>query len=278
MQLSVPLYSLTSRCPLLSVLGNLEFSTRIPIPLQRRPDDILYVAQPGDNLMKLAFKFYGDIRLWWVLYDANADQILGHPLDSLTGKQVPGPNMLSTATTEISVPGASMPWSQDGGLNAGFAINNNGTPPISVPVSPGDVLHITATGIVQYFNIFVLQEPPAGGAPTGDAESGGTFYPTHYMPGTSLGVAGLCGCFANDVGTVIKTLPIGADSTWVVPAGATQLLMGINDDFFADNSLQFDVTIAIDSVTPTFRYTPALTLRIPSRQAVEAELLDGPNV
>lgn len=85
MQLNIPAACLTSRCPVLSVNGTLEYSTRVPLPQQSRPDDTFYVTQPGDKLPKLAYKFYQDVRLWWVIYDANADQILGHPLDMPPG-------------------------------------------------------------------------------------------------------------------------------------------------------------------------------------------------
>lgn len=85
MQLNIPVYGLNSRCPLLSIGGNLEFSIRVPFPQQSRADDMFYVTQPGDRLTKLAFQFYNDVRLWWVIYDLNADLILGHPLDMPLG-------------------------------------------------------------------------------------------------------------------------------------------------------------------------------------------------
>ncbi len=81
MQLNIPVASLTSRCPLLSVLGNLEFSTRVPMPEVSRPSDTFYVTQYGDSLPKLSFRFYNDVRLWWILYDANAQGLMSHPLD-----------------------------------------------------------------------------------------------------------------------------------------------------------------------------------------------------
>jgi nucleoid-associated protein YgaU len=81
MALNIPVYQLNSRSPLLSVQGTLEFSVRVPWAQQSRPDDTFYVTQPGDTLSVMAFQFYGDVRLWWVLYDTNADQIQGHPLD-----------------------------------------------------------------------------------------------------------------------------------------------------------------------------------------------------
>jgi nucleoid-associated protein YgaU len=79
--LNIPVYQLNSRCPLLSIQGNLEFSTRVPWAQQSRPDDTFYVTQLGDTLPRLAYQLYNDVRLWWILYDTNADLLMGHPLD-----------------------------------------------------------------------------------------------------------------------------------------------------------------------------------------------------
>lgn len=271
-QISVPLYSLTSRCPLLSVKGNLEFSMRIPIPQQRRPDDTFYVAQPGDDFMKLAFQFYGDVRLWWVIYDANADQILGHPLEALTGHTEPGPNLVTESSVlGLFVGGQAVPWLNAGGLNPAYEIAPPGTPPVSVPVSAGQEIQISATGLVQY-GVLGFTGPNGAGGPTGDG------FAMMYVPGNPLGVAGLCGSFTDNDGNVIKPIAIGASAVLVVPVGATQLLLGINQDFYGFDRGSFTVNMTIKTTTPTTIQTAALTLRIPSRQAVEAELLDGPNV
>lgn len=80
-KLNIPIYALNSRCPLLSVAGKLEFSTRVPLEEKERQGDVTYMTTPGDKLPLLAYKFYGDVRLWWVLYDCNASKLLGHPLE-----------------------------------------------------------------------------------------------------------------------------------------------------------------------------------------------------
>lgn len=84
-QLNISVYALTSRSPLLSIAGALEFSLRVPLAPQSRPDDILYVTKPGDRLTVLAFTYYNDVRLWWVIYDNNASQLTGHPLNMPVG-------------------------------------------------------------------------------------------------------------------------------------------------------------------------------------------------
>jgi RHS repeat-associated protein len=52
----------------------------------------------------------------------------------------------------------------------------------------------------------------------------------------SLGISGLCGAFTDASGTVIEPIPIGATaSSFVVPAGASQLQLGIDDNVLSDN-------------------------------------------
>jgi RHS repeat-associated protein len=52
----------------------------------------------------------------------------------------------------------------------------------------------------------------------------------------ALGQGGLVGAFTDNTGAVIEPLAIGAASReFIVPAGATQLQLGINDTYFPDN-------------------------------------------
>jgi nucleoid-associated protein YgaU len=105
MQLNIPVYCLTSRCPLLSVYGNLEFSTRVPFAQQARSDDTFYVTQAKDRLTILAFRFYADVRLWWVLYDVNASLLMGHPLDLPVGITLRIPSQQAVETELLNVSG-----------------------------------------------------------------------------------------------------------------------------------------------------------------------------
>lgn len=84
--LNVSVYALNSRSPLLQMDENtFEWSTRVPLEEKTRPDDTLYVTKPNDSLPALAFKYYSDVRLWWVIYDTNASLIQGNPLDLPSG-------------------------------------------------------------------------------------------------------------------------------------------------------------------------------------------------
>jgi len=54
------------------------------------PAAITYVVKPGDTLYSLAGRFYGDSKLWRLIYDANRDRI-------------PSPQLMK-AGTELRIP------------------------------------------------------------------------------------------------------------------------------------------------------------------------------
>jgi RHS repeat-associated protein len=52
----------------------------------------------------------------------------------------------------------------------------------------------------------------------------------------ALGLGGLIGAFTDNIGAVIEPIAIGASpGSYVVPVGATQLQLGINDSYYSDN-------------------------------------------
>ena len=66
--------------------GSLEWGARTPKILPESPEDKFYTTREGDRLPLLAWKYYGNFRLWWVLYDNNLDTLTGHPMDVPAGK------------------------------------------------------------------------------------------------------------------------------------------------------------------------------------------------
>lgn len=78
--INVPVHALTTRCPLIMIDNVPEWSIRVPLSAQERPGDYLYVTQPSDTLTKLAFRFYGDVKLWWVIWDNNCAVLTHHPM------------------------------------------------------------------------------------------------------------------------------------------------------------------------------------------------------
>lgn len=56
----------------LITLDGVEVWDLLDLPaLPIRPDDETYVVQTGDRIDKIAFRFYGDPVLWWVIAVAN---------------------------------------------------------------------------------------------------------------------------------------------------------------------------------------------------------------
>src|SRR5262249_8699496 len=61
----------------------------------------------------------------------------------------------------------------------------------------------------------------------------------------------LVGTFANNGVIVGQPFPIGGSSTTLtIPAGANQLLLGINDNYFSDNSGGLSVSVSDGSTGP----------------------------
>ena len=59
----------------LRTLG-VEFYQTVTYPLaSRNPNDIFIITEFGDRLDSLAYKFYSDSSLYWVIYNANPNVI-----------------------------------------------------------------------------------------------------------------------------------------------------------------------------------------------------------
>jgi hypothetical protein len=79
----------------------------------------------------------------------------------------------------------------------------------------------------------------------------------------------LIGAFTDSAGNVKGVVGIGTGGTFTVPAGATQLQLGTNDNIYADNSGAFAVSVVplIASANPAFTelasstFLPGATLR-----------------
>jgi len=85
--------------------------------------------------------------------------------------------------------------------------------------------------------------------------SSGSAASVTLRPEPALGVGGLIGAFTDSNGSVIEPVAIGsAATTLIVPAGAVQLQLGIDDDYFEDNGgagFQVNVNGTTMTVPPT---------------------------
>ena len=57
--------------------NDLEWGTSVPLSTSVKPGDVYYTTKDQDKLPLLAYIHYGDVRLWWVIYEFNLKAI-GH--------------------------------------------------------------------------------------------------------------------------------------------------------------------------------------------------------
>jgi concanavalin A-like lectin/glucanase superfamily protein len=164
----------------------------------------------------------------------------------------------------VTIPSTAGPWSTD--LNPGFDYSGQDyTPPIAIDSSSGITLTPGSTVTVTYLNGLV--QAGVGYAPNdGNGEPGnvtnyynGVYspFPAFFMnPGPDVLSMELVGTFANNGVIVGKPFPIGnGPTTLTVPAGANQLLLGINDGHFSDNTGFFNVAVSGSSSSMTVSVT-----------------------
>ena len=155
-----------------------------------------------------------------------------------------------------SVDGLAMPWVWiDGGLNDSFqyGILDGLSPTV---VDAGDGIAVVAGNTIDVVYLTGLTSA-FGGVPYSDAVgdtaydasnnlgSTGTFFPSLYLSPYPIYLNALVGTFANVTGTIVGTpFHIGLGGSFLVPVGATQLQLGLNDDLFADNTGSFRICVS----------------------------------
>lgn len=168
----------------------------------------------------------------------------------------------SGSTVDYTVAGTSMPWEwASGGLNSAFHFGlQDGTAPTVVA---SDKFNFVAgdTLTVQYLSGGVNSGAARQTSPA-DANgvtyfpennglgSTGTGLPSDYMSPYPINLVELVGTFANSGGAIIGTpFALGdGPTTLTIPSGATELLLGVNDDKFFDNSGSFEVSVSGQSI------------------------------
>jgi hypothetical protein len=162
-----------------------------------------------------------------------------------------------SASTLVTVDANSGPWlSQHNGINASdfFGTGDEANPTIisslgGAQIVSGDAISIT------YEN---GTASPGQGWPFTDAagmtiaennfhDGNGNVWPSFYMPLSDYPVyeMQLVGTFADASGDIVGTpFPVGLLATETVPAGASQLQLGVNDSLYADNAGSFVVQVS----------------------------------
>jgi hypothetical protein len=69
--------------------GRVVYRSRIYPNIPKRDDDIYIVTQGGDRLDTLAFTFYGDSSLWWLIATANNIHDSGFAVEPGTTLRLP---------------------------------------------------------------------------------------------------------------------------------------------------------------------------------------------
>ena len=52
-------------------MGSDFYETQLLPDIERRPEDIIITTETGQRLDRLAFEYYDDAKLWWVIAAAN---------------------------------------------------------------------------------------------------------------------------------------------------------------------------------------------------------------
>jgi hypothetical protein len=162
--------------------------------------------------------------------------------------------MAATIPYVVVVDSKVKPWVFTGGLNTSFPFGDgSGTAPIVVfsNLVAGNYIGVTTVGGLVDCGTG-LGPFDANGAPsfiTGDTIDHGVYYPSHYfVNGKTLGLGGLCGAFTDSTGQVIQAVQIGTtQSGLLVPVGATQFQVGIDDNIFGDNTGSFSLNITAEN-------------------------------
>jgi hypothetical protein len=180
-------------------------------------------------------------------------------LTTFSGFAFVRPAQAAAITTAVTVNGPDMPWTWvNGGLNTSdqFGINDGAGPVVisaanGFAFNSGDILTlIYLRGLVSVGSSFPSTDAKGD---TADAVNNGTGstgqrFPSFYMnPATyPINLGELVGTFADGSGVIVGTpfaIGDGPDSV-TIPAGATRLQLGVNDDRFADNVGSWDIQVS----------------------------------
>lgn len=181
-----------------------------------------------------------------------------------------------TESTTVTVNANQGPWEQSLNPKFNYGDGDNAGPTVvsassGISFTPGGTLTVAyASGQVNVY--------PEGGFPATDANgySGDATnqqviatcgsYPSYFMSSSSYPVyaSELVGTFANN-GTIVGTpFPVGdGPATFVIPEGANQLLLGVNDDCYDDNTGSWTIGVSyaplvVFSVSNGASYQPGI--------------------
>jgi uncharacterized protein (TIGR03437 family) len=163
--------------------------------------------------------------------------------------------VITGPSTTVTINSDQGPWQQSLNPNFNYGSDDNQAP-VVVSASSGIPFTVGGTLTIAYVSGQVDVLP--GQIPATDASGDSADptnntviaiygnYPSYFMNHSSYPVfaSELVGTFANN-GVIVGTpFPIGdGPSTFVIPAGANQLLLGVDDNLYSDNSGSWDIKV-----------------------------------
>ena len=175
-------------------------------------------------------------------------------------------NVHIAQAVDVVVTGNTTPWDQTVNPSFTFGAGIPEAPAIvtntGLPFASGDILlvHALSGGVSAGPPAFPTvdangaiitpgTDPTAYAGPENDsAGSSGNGFPSKYMGPypPDINLMELVGTFADSSGKIVGSpFFVGSERTRIVPVGATQLQLGVNDDVFGDNGGSFLVSVAI---------------------------------
>ena len=161
-----------------------------------------------------------------------------------------------TVVDDVTVNATSGPWLQSANpnFNYGNTAGIDNGPPTTVSVTSGELATIQSSGTTSpVAGVVVDANGTVGLDPSNTVENEPGIFPGSFTadPGNVF-LGELMGTFANSNGVIVGTpFAIGdGPVSFVAPTEATELLLGINDNVFGDNTGQLEVAVTLASAVP----------------------------
>jgi uncharacterized protein (TIGR03437 family) len=220
------------------------------------------------------------LQIFAILFGASACTVRGNPLNraALSAFFLLAPFALAQ-TISTTVNSNQGPWQQSLNPSLDYGFGDNAPPDIistssGIPFTAGGT--VTVAYVSGQVNVF-----PEGGYPATDANgySGNATnqqviatygnYPSFYMSSTYYPVyaSELVGTFAHNGAIVGHPFPIGdGPATFVIPEGANQLLLGVDDNDYSDNVGSWNLSIT---------YAPLLVSSVVNGASFQSGIVPG---
>jgi uncharacterized protein (TIGR03437 family) len=173
-------------------------------------------------------------------------------------------------STTVTVNGNQGPWVQSLNPSFNYGYGDNAAPTAvsassGIPFNPGGTVTVTyVSGLVNVFPEGGFTATDANGY-SGDATNNmviATYgsYPSYFISSSSYPVyaSELIGTFANNGVIVGNPFPVGdGPKTFTIPSGANQLLLGVDDNDYSDNTGSWQIKVTYASATGSTSGNPS---------------------